>query len=599
VRDLITRLQELGRLDEAESAARALVARCPDDPGNHAMLAAVLLIAGQRDDGLRCLGAACAMDGGDGWAWERLLGLDPGAALVAARELLRRRPRDVLAHHRLAQALRLGGEPVRAREVYESARSLPGDRLVLLLGLVAVLRQLGDLDAAEAVCREPVHGVVPRELRLEAARIRHDRGDTATALTMLDALLAEQPEDHAARQCRCEWRSQSGRHEDAIADGEDLVRRLPGRGVPWAYLGDAQAQAGRDEAARASFRSASETDGLYAYGHGRWCDLALAAADLESAATALERLRRCDDGPWTRCRALRLAMARGRPEEARADLARLATEPSGADALLAACPGTPPAHWQQTLEDAWKDPGANRGVGVLLGRSWMEALRDRAVVDRLRSTPRRDAAWHAAVAAVIEIAAQRLNRDPVTALLRTDADDVRADPIAWGLAGWFLNRQRQHGAAVAWLADWRGRSGVEGWMVLNRISCLCQLGRMAEALADAADTAPLPGADDPMLRTWRAWGAALAGDRAAAEAALADRTALVEGNAGELVHVHDITRTLASVRHRTWAMLGKLRQHHPGCSWDTLRPYVRHTARVLAAEDGRWWRRIWGWYLGS
>jgi Flp pilus assembly protein TadD len=450
-------------------------------------------------------------------------------------------------------------------------------------------------DEALAVCATEVAGTVPRSLRRLAARTTTERGDRDGGLAILDRLLDEMPEDIAARELRSEWRSAAGRHDEAVADATDLTVREPQRAVAWGYLGDALAMAGRNRAAAAAFRRGSDLDPGYDFGHAGWFDQALADGDLAGAAAALERLRRGEPAASTRRRAVRLAVAQGRPGDAADDLAALAADADAEEELVAACPERLPAEWLVVLHRAW-ETGGNRGVGTVLARDRVRGWSRRELAGWLMAGPRRTPAWNAAVGQLIDDTVNGVGPDPVPLLRRMMGGDLAADDRAWASVGWYLHERDRHREAVAWMADWQARPGCPAWALPYLIAPLIRIGRWRDGLAVAA-AAPVEGGHADAIRTWRAWAAALDGDRERARELL-PKVGALEPYQG-MAEVHALVAALLDPDPEApWRLAAARRGALTGARWEPFRPYVRATLGVLAERDGRWWRRWQARWLG-
>jgi hypothetical protein len=104
---------------------------------------------------------------------------------------------------------------------------------------------------------------------------------------------------------------------------------------------------------------------------------------------------------------------------------------------------------------------------------------------------------------------------------------LAADPGAWGAVGYALSTAKRDRRVVEWMAGWRGRAGLEPWMLLNLAISLRNLGRAAEATPVSEAAIGLrPDHTTPMHEVFLVLDAALAGDVHAAGRLGGDHRAL-------------------------------------------------------------------------
>ncbi len=193
--DVAKELAEAGRLEEAESTVRSVLA---DNPGNsmaQATLGTILLAAGRPAEAAR----ACE------------------AALVGHHSL-------ASARRNLARARFEGGDADAAEREYRRSLEVEPDSMDAMLGLAAV------------------------------AESRGDRGETVRRLLSTSDLA---PRDAAAHFRAGRWLARLGRTEDAIAAIERSLATPPAGPTPYLELGSLCLAAGRTDGAVRAFGDAT------------------------------------------------------------------------------------------------------------------------------------------------------------------------------------------------------------------------------------------------------------------------------------------------------------------------------------------------------
>jgi tetratricopeptide (TPR) repeat protein len=491
--EAVMKLAELLHSEREFAAERALLsratARAPTDAVLRGWLADACWAAGDREAAVEALEHALRLDPSYAWAWMTLvrfcgeLGRPETPRAVAERSAAER-PHD-------AAAWVLAG---RARDTLDGKLEAL-DRALALAPRYATAHELrvealadaGRLDDAVAAARpEAYGGSPPRTLRLAGARLQVARGEPGVARLELEALLAAEPDYADGWAQLTEWHAEAGRHVDAAAAPQGLVRRSPTipshtatsaraarRRRRRARPGGAPARAGararlpvgdrtapRRRAAggqrRGGRRAPAARRGARPRGGGlRRAQIAARGGDAGAALEAFEGLARGDD------RALldRAAASLGDAGLSAALDARL-------DALLAA-PET-----GRAAGALWVARSSRRGRLTRVGRRRLGQLLADA-----RPTP---AALGAAEAHVEQLALPR-RALALRRLLASHGARLAGDVSAWGTAGYALSSAKRHRRAAEWLAGWRERDGVRPWMLVNLAISLRDLGREAEA----------------------------------------------------------------------------------------------------------------------
>jgi len=132
-------------------------------------------------------------------------------------------------------------------------------------------------------------------------------------------------------------------------------------------------------------------------------------------------------------------------------------------------------------------------------------------LDAFRSRPE---AWYPAAESYLGELADAGQAAAVQAFIDRHRDDLRAALRTWAAAGAALAQVGRAPQAVAWLADWRERTGVWPYMLVSLVGALWETGREEEA-AEVGIAALQSPYDDPakvVHQLWVALHAALGGD---------------------------------------------------------------------------------------
>jgi len=135
---------------------------------------------------------------------------------------------DPFALQELAQAALNREEMDEAKQLIEQALAIAPDKASLHVTQAAVLRRQEDFPAARAALQTALQ-LAPGHARAltNLAEIELLHGQAAQALEKIDAALAAEPKLLPAQVNRVAALSETGRHEEARADGERLLKRHP------------------------------------------------------------------------------------------------------------------------------------------------------------------------------------------------------------------------------------------------------------------------------------------------------------------------------------------------------------------------------------
>lgn len=510
IRELAAALGRRGDFDAVRRVLEQAAARSPTDPDYQSMLAAVLWKTGDRARAVARAEAAVRLSPGHDGAWEQLTEWsraagDPGRPAKVAREIADARPRDPRAWMALARTIEGADHLAERMEAIDRALALDPALVEAHDHKASMLALAGRADEALAACRPAGFGdEIPLPLRGRAAWVRAVRGDLSGALAAMKEILARESHYGWGWMQVADWARRLDRASDFSEAARMMVRLDPGSVLARSYLADALLRSGDRPAAKEEFARALEYDPEHLVSAARLFDLRLEDGELDAAEAALAPMRTHHGGtPAALSREARLHAARHRHADAGPQFEALARHPDADDAIFleAEQPFVDGGRADVAVaayRGALKDPAANpltaaRIVRLLAAqKKWKEAETEVAAL-----APDGEPRWQAA-AMLAETAAEADQAGLALRTIERDRALLNKPTVAWARVGYAFSALRRYPQAAEWLADWKGRSGLEAWMLLNHSVALRQLHRIREAhqVSQAAVALP-PGPATP------------------------------------------------------------------------------------------------------
>ena len=540
VRQLADVHNRRGEFAEARRVLEGALAFAPLDAANHGYMAEACWKLDDRDRAIEAIRTAVTLQPSYDWAWRMLRYWSaeagrPGLAAELAREVAGRRAGEAASWLTLAQMLD-GPETLDERlAALDKAVALEPLNVDGHDARANVLARAGRIADADAACRPAAFGeAVPVRLRGRAAWVVSIAGDLATACDRMREVLAEDPQYAWGWSMLAEWERDRGRNAEFAEAAEQLTETAPLAPGAWGLLGDAHERLDQAGKAMAAYRRALELDPTYAFAAYGLFDLKLAGGAVDEAARVLDAVLPHERGSLTQSRRVQLACRQDLQDEAAAAMGDLCRAPDldrtplkialGAMASVGWAEDADRAMWHVVVEPAER-PGLARFFGGEM------ALADaghvfQARVDRLREeavAPDGKLPENVRMLAVgyVEALWVDLRRTALDAFLRQNAGWVRDDVLIWGTVGAALIDTWQPRRALAWMADWRTRADVGGWIVANIAEAHLALGDIAAARAVTLAGLQLP-ADHcrDALVLWQALDEAWTGQTASARSRL-------------------------------------------------------------------------------
>jgi tetratricopeptide (TPR) repeat protein len=518
---------------ESRAVLEQAVARDPLDARHHGFLADALWMLGESEAAIARVEHAIRLDPGYGWAWSTLSRWaterkSAERVVALARDLTTRRAGDPQVWLMLARALD-GPETLGERLAALDRATALDRRLAEAHDLRAeILAYARRFDEALAACRPPAFGDhPPLELRGRAAWIEAERGRLADAVRQMNAIVADAQDYYWGWHQLVGWYDRTHNLEGLRTAAEAMVRIAPDEPMGHGWLGHARRHAKDLGGASAALRRALELAPNYSFAAFTLFDLDLEQGDLKEAQNSLDRLQNHADRPEVLTRRVQLAARRRDVEDAIRSFRELAVtphdDPGPIETAWAALhdKGSPPALRSRSdlvMETLMLHPKAAPPVGALWARYVAAGASARSIHRTFDTLLARGEIGCRAAAAWLDAAGQAGQRRRVKHFIRRHRPALAGNIQLWGNVIRVLVQLNQSVAAAGWGGDWKGREGVESWMLGNLVLALRNVGRDAEALDASRRALTLPPDNGtPLHAAWAAFAEAVDGDAGAAE----------------------------------------------------------------------------------
>lgn len=545
-------LAELFEREGELGAARQVLERAsgysPLDASLRALAAELLWKQGERPAALDRLEQALRIDPDYPWAWERLeewtaASGEPERAKRLARELTGSRggqPRvwlslaSLLAEPpELEERLTALGRATQLEPQLEEAYDLRAYSLA----------RAGRFEEALEACRPPAwKESPPLRLRGRAAWLMAEQGKLEQAVAQMRELVEDTPAYSWGLVQLHQWYERQGNHEQVLWAAQRLAELAPAEAESQLRLGKAQQAADHPKEAKECFGRALElaTDeeeravpGMLLF------DLHFEEGALDRAGEVLERLP--GQNPFVAARAVQLSARRGAREEAEERLGHALAEAESEWPAKAAVEAMERAGWRKQVERALAaavaSPSAHAQVaylwGIRLARSWWPLG-----PKRVRALLERGPLGVSALTGWLEATGEARRGLAFGVFLLLHRARLRQAAELWGTVGYGLFLLGRYRAVLKWLGDWRGRSGVRPWMLLNGVLSAAALRRWSQhrALLEAACELPADHVRTK-LEAMAALETAISGDKALAQKLVARRPGQPEPFARAVYHL--------------------------------------------------------------
>ncbi len=481
-----------------------------------------------------------------------------------------------------------------------------------------ILTLVGRYEEALAACYAPeVGNPPPLTLRGRIAWIEAKRGQRSKAITLMKAVVTDDPLYLWGWRNLAQWYDAEGRKRECLDASEQMVQLAPDDPVSYGYRGEARKSLGDRAAAKADFARAFELDPNFdAAGLHLIAEL-IEANQLEDALMTLNRLREHSDSPLVKLRAIQLSASRGELAEGRTEFRRLATHSdSPATLIREAVHALDRAGWSAEIDDELNQIARGPETNAAVVSVWIERLigrgRESEVAESLQEIYLKNPnAGREATLGYALAMAQQGHAEKTATTIHRFADELRSDLDSWARSGAALAESKHYALAISWLSDWNQREGVDAGVLRVLTNALRAQDRDAEALQIARDALAMPG---PALalaehRSWVALDTALEGQSEEATVllnqvdriGLPDRIRLVVAIADALIMVlragPDAKKdAFIEAKDHLFTSAGSC---HPADVPPGLMRRYRKVVKRIAEEASHFQAKIWAWWQQS
>ncbi len=480
--------QRLEQYDDAQRVLEEAIAASPLEPANYGYLADLLWRRGRSPRVPELLAHAIRIDPTYGWAWDMLRGCSPPSenhAVELARELTQTRGGEADSWLRLAEMLpddRLDERLAmldRALELNPRHLRAHDSRAWLLVAA-------GRYDDAAAACAPAIFAnQVPRSLRARAAWVKAARGNLKGALSDMRKIAETEPDFYWAWECIAEWSDKMGEHEITKDAAGRMARLAPRNAIPLGYLADAEFKLGHHDAALAVLQRAFAIDPSYGFAGFTLFNEHLKKKKAEAAQATLDLLKKHLPGADTTAAEVRLLAAKANGDAAISCFSTLLCIPErDSGALNVAATALFDAGWQNSVESLIEKQLADEKLNTTAAVIWVRCFTHRGAWKRRRILYKLDPSRELTLRAwgiFIEECGERKKTEYIRPLLRKHRALLTANTTLWGQIGFAYVHNNRVRDAAKWFANWRERSDIAPWMLINIVITLRSTNRDDEA----------------------------------------------------------------------------------------------------------------------
>lgn len=425
------------------------------------------------------------------WAWSTLKDWtraleSPEIVIDTARALTKRHPHDAQSWFVLATMLERSEDIEERLNALEKAL-LYNPRFVDAYDLQAqLLCQVGRVDEARQACKPAAwKDYVPVDLRARAAWIEVQMGNHDQGMQLLQEALHQEPSYYSGWTLLAQWCRANKRDKQYLEAAENMVRLQPHNEFSLGYLGEACLFNKNRLRAKDAFMRAFSLEPHYLFAGYNLFDLYLDDNELERASNVLLQLQKYASGPLVTAREVQLAVKQRNKEVAANGLRELCVMPyENQWPLQTAVDAMMKQFWgdivNQVLDEAIDNPDAIPEVGSM----WM---RQRAAINqwpsaiRLKKLTRRGKIGEHATYIYMTQLQQKNESRKLLQFIKKNRNWLKENTYTWGTVGYILISLSDFSAVTQWMADWRKRSQVHSWMLLNLVESLRYTKQTEEA----------------------------------------------------------------------------------------------------------------------
>ena len=367
-RELADALDESGEQEDAIGVMERATTRSPLDPFAHGFLAERLWEAGRSREALDRAKTAVRHEPGYDYAWHLVQAWSdrlevPDEAADLARELTRDRAGDPRVWLRLARLLHNPRYNEEVLAALDKAVALDPKNVEAHDLRAERLAEMGKYEDALAAAQPPeLAAELPFLLQGRLAWVEARRGNYASAIPPMQALVAVDPTYVWGWHQLAEWYNETGRAQNYLEAASELVRLQQHHPVAWMMRGEAKLQTGDRDGGKSDLREALKIRADYSHAAAVLFDACLADDEIREARQVLAVLQEHAGGPEVAVKQIQLAVRMEDSESALRAFDEVCEGPGQSPfPLQAALSELKSAGWeeraQRILREAWQKGG--------------------------------------------------------------------------------------------------------------------------------------------------------------------------------------------------------------------------------------------------
>ena len=474
------------RTADAEKIAKEAEVRLPQDIRAPGYLADIAWQEGRREEAIKYLAKAVRMNPLYDWAWRMMIewssrpGMDENTPKQLAEKLVEERPNDVDAKIALLRVLNNGRDPDGVIEIADQILKAKPDNIEVLSAKASALADRGSFDDAIRLCETKVFGRNVPELRYRAAFVRYQKGDFQGFENTLKSITKSDPEFFDAWETLAHmYENWQGEDKNYLTAAKKAAEIAPDNPSAQASYADALLRNGKRKTAKRLLKKLTVTNPDFDFATAQLFKLSLEDKETGFAESLLPKLNAFAEATQVLVCEIMLAAEKGDDSELFAKTRKLVDHEHASKLNV------------DQLAEHFAEPSNGRMTKFIKAVSSLQGLENanpefcasiiphvyarqggKSALALLETTPvdsasRRDCA----VGLAIEAGSRKMG--PYTKSLIDDhLGLIKQDTKAWGGAGYAFALSDKHKEVIELMSDWRGREGIEQWMLYNYVLAL-------------------------------------------------------------------------------------------------------------------------------
>jgi cellulose synthase operon protein C len=504
------------QFDRGKELLENAIVREPREYSHHCYLAEILWRTEDRAAALDRLKIVVQTTSGGHhytWAWEKLTEWSkvcecPEFAVKLVRELAQTHGQDARSWYFLAEIVADEQRP-EALAALDRAIDLDPYYIDAYDFKARLLVRAEEYETALAVCNTAAWGTDrPTSLRARAVWVEQQWGKHQDAIEHLREIIVTEPDFEWAWLQLAQYFDRSDNLDEYLPASQKLVELDPEDPVNWGYLGDAYNRTGAIADAQAAWEKSLEIAPNYDYGGISLFQLHWKAQNFDAATTTLAQIKPHLDPDVYLPAQVKVSAYQGDLDTAESSLAQLChCELENSQGLYAAIYAMRSAGWDDRVESTLHDQLAQATVSPYVQFAWIELaaeLQQWSKLDRyIHTLDFHSDSSHSAIEAYLRLLAQNQQHQALDDFIAKHKDILKQETTLWGSVGYALRFVQANRRIITWLADWRSRSDLKPWMLVNLAEAYRAVG--ADDRSRAVHYAALDLASDSGKRSHRAW----------------------------------------------------------------------------------------------